>query len=165
MAYVAIENGDLGHTARDIINGIGTGLDDHTTATGSPVHSLRTMAMQSASAVAITGGTITAGISSSAVAITGGTINNTRVTVTSVAVDTTLNADHMIVLVSGSPTISLPTAVGISGRIYHVKNVGVKAITIIASGSQVIDGETSKTVSSQYSSLQLVSDGSNWNII
>lgn len=169
MSFVSIQNGDTGLTARGIINGIGTDLDSHTSSTGSMVHGLKNMVLQSASAVAITGGTVNATISgtisSSLVSITGGTINNTRVSVTSVAVNTSLNADHMVVLVSGSANITVPTAVGVSGRMYHIKNVGTETITVTATGSQVIDGQSSLSISSRYSSIQIISDGSNWNII
>ena len=63
------------------------------------------------------------------------------------------------------PTITLPTAIGITGKGYHIKNVGTDTISVAAFGGQVIDGETSLSISSQYSSVQIVSDGSNWNII
>ncbi len=60
MTYTAIENGDTGLTARGIINGIGTNLDVHTGKSGSDVHALGTISLQSASAVGITGGSIVA---------------------------------------------------------------------------------------------------------
>jgi len=69
------------------------------------------------------------------------------------------------VLVSGSHTIILPTSVGNSGRIYHIKSIGATPVTINCSGSQTIDGSASMIISSQYSSAQVVADGSNWYVI
>jgi hypothetical protein len=73
MAYTPIANGNSGLVARGIINGIGTGLDSHIATTGSSVHSLKTMALQSASAVIITGGSIVTEL-----ARFGTTVNNTH---------------------------------------------------------------------------------------
>jgi hypothetical protein len=61
MAYIPIANGESGADARGKINGIGTGLDAHVAFTGSAVHNLKSMSLQSASAVAITGGSIVTG--------------------------------------------------------------------------------------------------------
>ena len=138
---------------------------------GDVINNLKGMANQSASAVAITGGNLS-GISASGVFngvltgnLTDGLISNVVYSVTSASADLTLAGSHYIVLVSGNSTITLPTAVGITGRIYHVKNVGTQTIIVAASGSQVIDGDSSISIVSRYSSLQIVADGSNWNII
>jgi hypothetical protein len=226
MTYVAINNNEAGLSTRNKINGIGTGLDAHTGASGSDVHNLGTISNQSASAVNITGGTvalstivahtslsgsdahglgtisvqsasavnITGGTitpftthtnlsgsdvhnlgtisnqSASSIALTGGTIAGATISniynpITSTAINLTLNTTHYAVMASGSPTVFLPTAVGISGRVYHVKNTGSGTITVQASGSQLIDEANNKLISSIYSSMQIISDGTNWNII
>jgi hypothetical protein len=221
MTYTPIANSEAGLSARNKINGIGTGLDAHIALSGSDVHALGdisnqsasavnisagtitpltthaglsgsdahnlgTMAAQSASAVSISAGTITpltnhtglsgsdahvlgtmAAQSASLVAITGGAIRG-LVTVTSASEALTLDATHCVVLASGSESmiISLPTAVGISGRIYHVKkNTSGSSVNVVASGSQTIDGSGSAVITSLYSSVMVVSDGTNWNII
>ena len=63
-------------------------------------------------------------------------------------------------------TVYLPTAVGIEGRTYTVKKVssGANAAIVNPNGSQEIDGEASKTLSSQWQYITVVSDGANWLI-
>jgi hypothetical protein len=149
MAYVAIGNGESGLNARNKINGLGENVDIHIALSGSDVHDLKTMSMQSASSVEITGGTI-AGV---------------KYPVSSITTGTTLDATHFMVLASGTISITLPTAVGIVGRIYNIKNVGTGIITILTTSSQSIDGNTSLTITTKYSSLQIIADGTGWNII
>lgn len=69
----------------------------------------------------------------------------------------------------GNVTISLPTASAIAGRKYTIKgqfaNSSHQVIVNSSVGSQTIDGEPNQTITIQYTSLDLVSDGSNWYII
>ena len=67
-------------------------------------------------------------------------------------------------LVSGTTTLTLPTAVA-SMSTYTVKNVGTGTVTIATTSSQTIDGSTTASLPVRYTSLTLVSDGANWNII
>lgn len=73
-------------------------------------------------------------------------------------------ATDYIYLCTGTFTITMPTAVGNSNR-YTIKNVGSGTITIDTTSSQTIDGSLTATLPVQYTSLDLVSDNSNWNII
>jgi hypothetical protein len=73
--------------------------------------------------------------------------------------------DYLIDCTSNTFTITLPTAVGIEGRTYIVKNSGAGTITIATTSSQTIDGATTKTLNTQYSGLTLVSDNVNWKVI
>ena len=77
-----------------------------------------------------------------------------------------LPSTDYIYLVSGSFTVTLPTAVGNTSR-YDIKNIGAgTTATITTTLSQTIDGTTpSITLPVQYTSLTLVSDNANWNII
>ncbi len=156
MPYTPIANSEAGVSVRTKINGIGTGLDTHAGLSGSQAHALGTISTQSASAVVITGGTI-AGVSIS------GIID--LLDVTSASADLTVGTSNDVILTSASGIgITLPTA-GTSGRVYHIKNISSGSIVIYASGSETIDGDNTKSITNQYSSLQVVSDGSNWNII
>jgi len=79
----------------------------------------------------------------------------------------TLSNTDYYVSASGSTTyaITLPSATGIAGRIYVIKsnmNVGI-LLTVNTTTSQTIDGATSITLS-RFSSLQVISNGSNWEI-
>jgi hypothetical protein len=74
------------------------------------------------------------------------------------------NVDY-VYFVSGSSTITLPTAVGNTNQ-YTIKNVGTNTVSIATTSSQTIDGSASPiTINVQYVSLTLVSNGTNWNII
>ena len=68
---------------------------------------------------------------------------------------------------SGAVTITLYTAVGNTGKMVSVKKIdsSANAVTIATTSSQTIDGSTTKTISSQYNSLTMVSNGTNWDII
>ncbi len=69
--------------------------------------------------------------------------------------------------VGGAITLNLPTAVGITGRIYVIKKIDatVNAITIDASSSQTIDGDLTRLIYNQYEAVTIQSDGSNWQVI
>lgn len=64
-------------------------------------------------------------------------------------------------LCSGTMTLTLPTAVGNQSK-YTVKNTGTGVITIATTSSQTMDGATTTTLSTQYQTLNLISDGTNW---
>ena len=71
-----------------------------------------------------------------------------------------------ILLVNTTATITLPTAVGIKGYRFIVKNVRLGAtVTVDADGTETIDGELTQTIAEQYISLTFVSDGSSWFIV
>lgn len=78
---------------------------------------------------------------------------------------TATTSDYFIDCTSGTFTITLPTAVGIIGRIYVVKNSGAGTITLSTTSSQTIDGSTTKTLNVQYIDYMIQSDGANWKII
>jgi hypothetical protein len=93
-------------------------------------------------------------------------VYNSR-TVTVVSANTTASAaayTDYVYLASGVTTITLPTAVGNTGK-YTVKNTGTNTVTVNTTSSQTIDGSTSITIAVRYTALDFVSDGSNWNII
>jgi len=73
--------------------------------------------------------------------------------------------DGVIDFTSGSSTATLPTAVGISGKRYFIKNSGSGVTTIATTSSQTIDGISGLVLFNQNSTAVLVSDGANWKII
>jgi hypothetical protein len=92
--------------------------------------------------------------------------------VTKVASDSpyTILATDVIILgnaVSGAITVTLPTAVGIPGKVYIIKKTdsSSNAVTVATTSSQTIDGSTTKILPAQYNSVQVISDGANWIII
>ncbi len=68
---------------------------------------------------------------------------------------------------SGAITISLPTAVGVTGRIYVIKKISGAGnnVTIDGFASETIDGVTTNTLTTQYNSIMIQSDGANWYIL
>ena len=90
--------------------------------------------------------------------------------VTSTTTALTLTSSHYTVLCNasgGTFTITLPTAVGISGRIYNIKKTDSSgnAILIDGNGVETIDGDLTKSLNLQNESITIQTDGSNWYII
>ncbi len=82
--------------------------------------------------------------------------------------DYTLSVHDYTILCNSTLTINLPDATGVSGRIYVVKNIGIGIVTITRNGSysgQTIDGSSTQTLSTQYQSMTIQSDGSKWYIL
>lgn len=83
---------------------------------------------------------------------------------------TTLDDTHAVVLIdaSGGPvTVTLPSVSGIGRRRYVVKKIdsSANAVTVAASGAEMIDGTTSKTLAIQYEALEVVTNGTAWFVI
>jgi len=78
---------------------------------------------------------------------------------------TITSTDHTIDCTSGTFTVTLPTAASITGRMYIIKNSGTGVITIATTSSQTIDGATSYTLGTQYGSITVQSNGTNWIVI
>lgn len=68
-----------------------------------------------------------------------------------------------VYFVSGTTTVTMPTAVGNENR-YTVKNTGSNTVTIIFTGGQNADGSTSLALTPN-TSLDLISDNSNYFIV
>jgi hypothetical protein len=72
--------------------------------------------------------------------------------------------DFAIDCTANTFTVTLPTAVGATGRIYSVKNSGTGTITLAADGAETIDGAANQTLI-QYRVYTVMSNGAGWNII
>jgi hypothetical protein len=84
----------------------------------------------------------------------------TSFSITASATDYTITVDAPL-----TRTISLPTAVGITGRIYVIKSRSSNTVIIDPSGSETIDGSTTinLTASTGANSVAIIqSDGTNW---
>jgi hypothetical protein len=91
-----------------------------------------------------------------------GSVINSYVAVSST--HTATNTNYFINCTANTFTVNLPTAVGIQGRSYVIKNSGAGVITLDANGTETIDGNLTITLN-QYDSYTVVSDGANWIII
>lgn len=72
-----------------------------------------------------------------------------------------LLSDFTIDCTSGSFTVTLPTAAGIVGRIFIVKNSGTGVITMAGTSAQTFDGAASPTIAAG-AATQYQSNGANW---
>lgn len=155
---------------------------------------LDTIATQAASSVAVTGGTIngtpiggttpaagaftTLSCSTTGITFPDATVQTTAsigsysASVQSISANTTVAASQNALLVacnalSAAFTVTLPTAVGVTGKTFHIKKTDTSAfaVTIATTSSQTIDGVATVAVYSQYDSITVYSDGANWMII
>jgi hypothetical protein len=81
-----------------------------------------------------------------------------------VSIDSAYSATDLdsTILADGTLTITLPEADTVEGKHLSIKNVGTGTITIDGAGSETIDGATTLGLSSQYDSVIIHCDGSNW---
>jgi len=85
---------------------------------------------------------------------------------TATAIDLTATIAHNVIAVTAtSKTVTLPTAVGITGREYTIKLTASGTGTVATTSSQTIDGSTTYSLSAQYKYVTVKSDGANWIII
>lgn len=80
---------------------------------------------------------------------------------------TASDTDKTINCTANSFTITLPTAVGITGREYLIKNTGAGIITLDAAGSETIDGVLTLTLRNDgdekhTNGVAVLSTGANW---
>ncbi len=75
---------------------------------------------------------------------------------------TLTDTDYLVNCTSNSFTVTMPTAVGITGRIYIIKNTGSGTITLATTSGQTIDGSAPGTLSAGPTIIKIMSDGANW---
>ena len=80
---------------------------------------------------------------------------------------TTTANDHVITCGAGNEsfTVTLIAASGLAGLMYHIKNVGTGTITVDGNSAETIDGSATAVISTQFASIKIICDGSNWHII
>ena len=71
--------------------------------------------------------------------------------------------DYLIDVTGNTVTVTLPTAVGVNGQNYVIKNRGMGVVTVATTSSQTIDGANTKSLNNN-DSIEVISDGSNWII-
>jgi hypothetical protein len=71
--------------------------------------------------------------------------------------------DYLIDITGNTITVTLPTAVGVNGKNYVIKNRGTGVVTVETTSSQTIDGANSKSLNNN-DGIEIISDGSNWII-
>lgn len=84
------------------------------------------------------------------------------------ALYTLTDADHTVEVTSGTHTQTLPTAVGIAGRIYAITNSGSGTVTVGTTSSQTFVNVTATPTTlslTQFKFVQVQSNGTNWLVI
>jgi hypothetical protein len=118
----------------------------------------------------VTGGTIfNSGVTANTLNVTGltqtkGITSTGGITFKQITINSSYTAttdDYMIDVTGGTFTVSLPTAVGIQGRLLVVKNNGGGAVTVDPFGSETIDGKPF-VILGETNTIQLSSNGSEW---
>jgi len=93
--------------------------------------------------------------------------SSTKNVVTKSAAATLLLTEDVILCDTsgGAFTLTLPTAVGNSGKEYEFKYIDSNfsnALTVDADGAELIDGSAMKTLNTQNETLNIISNGTNW---
>lgn len=82
--------------------------------------------------------------------------------VVSTSTDYTANiSDETILVTVSGKTVTLPTAVGNTGKRFTVK-LTVAGTATVATGGENIDGATTYSLAAQYNAVTVVSDGTQW---
>lgn len=87
--------------------------------------------------------------------------------VSNISTNTTLAAvskTDYAYFVTGTTTTTMPTAVGNTNR-YTIKNTGANTVTVDTTGGQTIDGSATASLPTPNTSIDLISDGSNWKVV
>ena len=84
---------------------------------------------------------------------------------------TSITATDNTVVFTGTSnsTLTLPSAIGVAGRVYWIKNASTALVTptltIATSLSQTIDGNSNWSLDEPNEIIRLISDGSNWYVL
>ena len=68
---------------------------------------------------------------------------------------TMINTDYQIECTANTFIISLPTSVGIAGKVYSIKNTGTGIITVDGNGAETIDGDVTHPLA-QWENISIV---------
>lgn len=97
----------------------------------------------------------------------GGGVPNQNVA-TETTTDTLTVSDDTVLAdaTSAAFTLTLPTAVGNTGKTFTIKKIDstVNLVTIDGDGSETIDGDANRKLATQYESITLVSNNVSWSI-
>src|SRR3990167_10051387 len=97
----------------------------------------------------------------------GGSVGGVVRSIDSISVSSTVGAvagTDYVVIANAGVKITLPTAAS-NENLYTIKNTAVSSVLISPNGSDTIDTDTEIILQTQYTAVDLISDGvSNWNI-
>lgn len=79
---------------------------------------------------------------------------------------TLTHSDYCVAALSGTFDMTLPTAIGYTGQVFVLKNLGTGVVTVKTTSSQLIDGQASGAITlTQYQSITVISSNADWVII
>ena len=84
-------------------------------------------------------------------------------TINTITMNTTLSSAYNYVLVNGSGAVTVTLPSPVTGTTYTIKNISTFTTTITPT-SGTIDGAASFLIPIQYTSVSLITDGTNWFI-
>ena len=70
-----------------------------------------------------------------------------------------------IILASGTFAVTLPAVKPSKDRSIVIKNTGVGTVTVTAQSGENIDGSNTYPMTTQYDTVQVISDGTDWHIV
>lgn len=92
----------------------------------------------------------------------GGTSRNISTVSVSSVVAATASTD-IVIIASAGIKLTMPTAVS-NTNLYTIKNTSTSSVLVVANGSETIDGSANITLTTQYTSVDLISDNSNFQV-
>lgn len=81
---------------------------------------------------------------------------------TTLIANATLTADNYMVLVNGTATLTLPSASSMANKQFLIKSINTNTVTIDANASETIDGSLTTSITNQYDTVGLFSNGVSW---
>lgn len=161
IATGVIVNTDINASAAIALSKLATDPLARSNHTGNQTMSTISDAGSSATRdVGTTAGTVAAGDDSRITAAISRSINSVSGTTSA---GSTTKTDY-VYNCTGTFTVTLPTAVSNTNR-YTIKNVSTGVITVATTSSQTIDGGATASLPVRYTSIDLISDGANWNVL
>lgn len=146
---------------------IPTDLSDRVVFRRHVAEAIRTIIAGTTDGHAITGDSSAfSGLGSASIS-PGGVVVRTVVTKTTTYTATTSDSVILCDANGGAFTVTLPAAADETGLVLDIKAIDVTggSVEIDGDGSETIDGALTYTLTVQYQSLTIVSDGSNWHIL
>lgn len=88
----------------------------------------------------------------------------TQTTTRIISTNDSISSNDSFIFATGNTTLTLPSAVGLSGTKFYIKNTGDNIITISTVNSETIDNNISITLTEKNSTIGVISDNTTWSI-
>lgn len=95
--------------------------------------------------------------------VVGGTVRSINTISTSQTLGSVAGTDYVYICSAGIK-VTMPPDVATNTNLYTVKNTSTSSVLVIPNGAETIDGQNNIIMPIQYTSIDLISDTSNWNL-